>query len=138
MIQKQKPPTLQDLIDILALPNMGDEGRKAKLVAIKEWQIRFLDRIEYEISELESEKKNYVSPNCAKCNETFGCADRASSIGKIYALKDLLVYNEPILHFQSQELQNPNGNGDSERAKTRKSLNCRNDETPSQKENTSP
>ena len=29
------------LTDILALPNMGDEGRKAKLVAIKAWEITF-------------------------------------------------------------------------------------------------
>ena len=30
----------KELIQILALPNMGDEGRKQKLVAIKAWQIK--------------------------------------------------------------------------------------------------
>lgn len=108
MTQKQKPITLQNLIDILALPNMGDEGRKAKLVAIKEWQICFLNRIESDISELErKEKKDYVSPKCQKCTETFGCADRANRIGHIHALKDILNYSEPILHFKNTKEEKP-------------------------------
>jgi hypothetical protein len=36
---KQLENNLQRLTDILALPNMGDEGRKTKLVAIKAWEI---------------------------------------------------------------------------------------------------
>lgn len=39
---------LQKLIDILASPNMGDEGRKAELIAIKAWQIKLLDLLEKE------------------------------------------------------------------------------------------
>jgi len=41
LLEKGLTENLQKLIDILALPNMGDEGRKAKLVAIKAWQINF-------------------------------------------------------------------------------------------------
>ena len=33
----------KELIQILALPNMGDEGRRQKLVAIKAWQIKHND-----------------------------------------------------------------------------------------------
>jgi hypothetical protein len=47
---------LKGLIDILALPNMGDEGRKAKLVAIKAWQIEFLASLE---DLLQGEKTNF-------------------------------------------------------------------------------
>ena len=48
--QKQKlQADLQPLIDILALPNMGDEGRKMKLIEIKEWQILFLKKFEQEL-----------------------------------------------------------------------------------------
>ncbi len=53
-VEKKKPwvsvdslnPIFQELIDILAQPNMGDEGRKAKLVAIKAWQIKVTKLLE--------------------------------------------------------------------------------------------
>jgi hypothetical protein len=48
---------LQQLIDILALPNMGDEGRKLKLIAVKEWQIVFLQQLRASSKDLESKAK---------------------------------------------------------------------------------
>lgn len=54
---------LQDLIDILAQPNMGDEGRKAKLIAIKAWQIKFAKDLE-EI--LDAENENWKTAKAAK------------------------------------------------------------------------
>jgi len=45
--------TLQDLINILALPNMWDEGRKATLIAIKAWQIEFQAEMYQRITYLE-------------------------------------------------------------------------------------
>lgn len=73
---------------------MGDEGRKAKLVAIKEWQIIFCQETEKRITELDINiDKTYVSQKCAKCTETFGCADRSDKIGRRYALEDVLGYS---------------------------------------------
>lgn len=45
--------TLKDLIEILALPNMGDEGRKQKLIAIKAWQIEFERDLTKAVQEIE-------------------------------------------------------------------------------------
>lgn len=56
--QKTLKEQIQELIDILALPNMGDEGRKQKLIAIKAWQIKFLSKFEGLVAELEQRLEN--------------------------------------------------------------------------------
>ena len=82
-------PTLKDLIEILSLPNMGDEGRKAKLLAIKEWQILFLQKIEKLIKEAEAASdKKFASDKCFKCKETFSCKTTGGAIGKSFVLRE--------------------------------------------------
>lgn len=48
-----------DFCDLCALPNMGDEGRKAKLIAFFEWKIQFEPYLQRYIKTTKNNKAQY-------------------------------------------------------------------------------